>query len=148
MSDPKPVKLTEAEKAEFRDLWAGEEAPDEWDVWRCLEQLIEDRVAAAVECADVDAHRREEEAECRAEDLAEAERRADRAEVARRESLATVVAGIRQRIRMHGVGMRHGCDTGRSNYCEAWRLILADVEAQAVAPQVRATRGEPLTDLS
>lgn len=38
---------------------------------------------------------------------------------------------IRQRIRTHGVGMRHGCDAGRSNYCEAWRLILADIEARA-----------------
>lgn len=37
---------------------------------------------------------------------------------------------IRQRIRTHGAGMRHGCDTGRSNYCDAWRIILADTEAQ------------------
>ncbi|MFE6645693.1 hypothetical protein ACFVJS_03960 [Nocardioides sp. NPDC057772] len=42
-------------------------------------------------------------------------------------------AAIRQRIATHGVGMRHGCDTGRSNYCEAWRLILADIEARARA---------------
>lgn len=45
-------------------------------------------------------------------------------------ALRRQAAGIRQRIRMHGVGMRHGCDTGRSNYCEAWRLILADTEAK------------------
>lgn len=56
------------------------------------------------------------------------------AEAVRQETLAMVAAGIRQRIRTHGVGLRHGCDTGRSNYCEAWRLILADVEAQARAP--------------
>lgn len=56
------------------------------------------------------------------------------AEAARQETLAKVAASIRQRIRTHGAGMRHGCDAGRSNYCEAWRLILADVEAQARAP--------------
>lgn len=42
-------------------------------------------------------------------------------------------AAIRRRIATHGAGMRHGCDTGRSNYCEAWRLILADIEARARA---------------
>lgn len=54
-------------------------------------------------------------------------------------------AAIRQRIATHGAGMRHGCDTGRSNYCEAWRLILADIEARtwALASRTVATQHDP-----
>lgn len=49
------------------------------------------------------------------------------------DELEAQAEAIRQRIRTHGLGMRHGCDTGRSNYCEAWRLVLADIEARARA---------------
>lgn len=52
-----------------------------------------------------------------------------RAEVAA--ELRRQAAGIRRRINSHGAGMRHGCDVGRSNYCEAWERDEAMLLARA-----------------
>ncbi|MFJ9387743.1 hypothetical protein ACIRON_02915 [Nocardioides sp. NPDC101246] len=38
---------------------------------------------------------------------------------------------IAERIRAHGAGMPHGCDTGASNRCEAWGQDEAMLRAAA-----------------
>lgn len=56
-----------------------------------------------------------------------------------RRAIATAVANeldrqandLQRRINGHGAGLPHGCDAGRSNYCEAWRLVVSVLRARA-----------------
>lgn len=38
---------------------------------------------------------------------------------------------LQRKINSHGAGLPHGCDAGRSNYCEAWRLVVSVLRARA-----------------
>lgn len=56
-----------------------------------------------------------------------------------RRAIATAIANeldrqandLQRKINSHGAGLPHGCDVGRSNYCEAWRLVVSVLRARA-----------------